>query len=634
MHPTPETQPLSLAQLPSWRSCVKRKTRRIASLAPKVFFVAVARSSTALTLKPPHVSGVAVVELLRVSTQEQAAETRAGLARQKEVNRRTIQAKGLNCIETVELHVSGTVAPSHPEMLRVFSMISNGTIKGVVCSDLDRLFRPDQPSSYATLQIFQDMGAKIYAGDVEYDLTTSNGLLQSAIRSAISGFELSLIKERMIGAKEARRRAGKCPSNRLTLPLGVGYDRATDAWHYTPEIAKVKLLFQMFDEQGIRNYSELGRHVGLGNAGVKVVLRNPIYTGWRVIDKKRGGTKRTSKSGKMYRVKVARAEEDVIRVKVLEPIISEECFERVQREMEQTRFNFVTKYRSNDRVNLGTGLAVCGVCGESLFAVSGKKDKGAGPKPGFYQCKANYYLYRKRLGGCKQRHLRNDHLDQAIVELGRQVLTNTQTLARILESSARKTNEVIKPFCAVVDPSQQVADLGRRDRRLLDAYEAGAITIDELKAKREAIRREKAALEKAAAPKTAPTKDEFLKTARLVVKAAHRFGSLTDKHQQKAILSELLQEVHVRQNQISSLKFRAAAIAGPGDVGATETILLPKPIWVGPPPDDLPPQHKRCIKCSEVKPIREFYRGLNRCNPCRIAADRERHARRRAKNKS
>jgi site-specific DNA recombinase len=518
-------------------------------------------------------------------------------------------------------------------MLRIFSMISKGIINGVVCSDLDRLFRPDAPASFACLQIFQDMGAIIYADGVEYNLRTSNGLLQSFIRSAISGFELNLIRERCAGAKEAKRRAGKCPSNRLTLPLGVGYDRATDSWHYTPEIGKVKLLFQMFDEQGVRNYSELGRHVGLGNAGVKVVLRNPIYTGWRVIDKKRGGTKRTSKSGKMYRVKVARAEEDVIRVKVLEPIISEECFERVQQAMAETKFNFISQHRSNDRVNLGTGLAFCGCCGQPLFAVSGKKDKGAGPKPGFYQCKANYYLYRKRLGGCKQRHLRNDYLDQAIVELGRHILTNPQTLARILESSARKTDDLIKPFGATVDPSQQVADLGRRDRRLLDAYEAGALSLDELKAKREAIRREKAALEKTFLPKVAPTKDEFLKTARLVVKAAHRFGSLTDKHQQKAILSELLQEIHVRQNQIISFKFRAAAVAGPGDAGAMDTILLPKPLWVGPPPDDLPARHKRCIKCSQVKPDCDFYRGLNRCHPCRIAADRERHARRRAKNK-
>ena len=47
-----------------------------------------------------------------------------------------ILAKSLNCIGTVELHVSGTVAPGHPKMLQFFGMISDGTIKGVVVADL------------------------------------------------------------------------------------------------------------------------------------------------------------------------------------------------------------------------------------------------------------------------------------------------------------------------------------------------------------------------------------------------------------------------------------------------------------------------------------------------------------------
>ena len=138
--------------------------------------------------------GTPVIELLRVSTEEQAQDTRAGLDRQRECNRRTIAARGLNCIHTVELHVSGTVAPSHPKMLEIFAMLSAGTAKGLVCSDLDRMFRPDSPSGYAALQIFQDCGALLYAGDTIYDLTTSNGLLQSSIRSAIQGEFVPLVE--------------------------------------------------------------------------------------------------------------------------------------------------------------------------------------------------------------------------------------------------------------------------------------------------------------------------------------------------------------------------------------------------------------------------------------------------------
>ena len=142
---------------------------------------------------------IPVVGIVRVSTEMQASETRAGLARQREVIRLAVAAKGLHCVEVVELHISGTVAVGHPEMLRIYSKILSGEVKGVVVSDLDRLFRPSEPSSYAALQVFQDMGAKIYAGDTEYDLRTPNGLLHSSIRGAIAGYELCLIKERMEG---------------------------------------------------------------------------------------------------------------------------------------------------------------------------------------------------------------------------------------------------------------------------------------------------------------------------------------------------------------------------------------------------------------------------------------------------
>ena len=68
-------------------------------------------------------------------------------------------------------------------------------------------------------------------------------------------------------------------------------------------------------------------------------MRNPIWTGWRMIDKKRD----TSSAGRYAGVdgrqadrrKIARAPEDVIRVKVIaEPMVSEEDFRALQRIMD------------------------------------------------------------------------------------------------------------------------------------------------------------------------------------------------------------------------------------------------------------------------------------------------------------
>ncbi|GEP40919.1 hypothetical protein BGE01nite_02100 [Brevifollis gellanilyticus] len=563
----------------------------------------------------------------------QAGETRAGLARQREVIRLAVGAKGLHCLEVVELHVSGTVAASHPDMLRIYSMISSGMIKGVVVADLDRLFRPDEPQSFAALQIFRDMGAKIYAGDTEYDLTTANGLLYSSIRSAIAGFELSLIKERMQGAKEAKRRAGKCPSSAVTMPLGIGYDRKEEKWHYTPDISSVKLLFERFDAGGVRNYSQLGREVGLCSASVKCILRNPIYTGWRVIDKKRGA-KRKSVSGKLYRVKVARAESEVIRLKVLDGIISEECFQRVQAEMAITKFNFINEFRSNDTVNIGTGIAFCGCCGRPLYCVSGKCNE-VRKKAGYYQCKAQHYSYKAQLGGCKQRNLNRDDLDEAIIKLASTILRSEEHLTSLLAESFQRSSEVVTPFAQVAPPSAQLDELSKRDKRLLEAYEAGAISVDELRQKREAIRQKRAAVEQATRSSSSKDKDELKAMARLVIKGARRFKALDDKGQKKKIIHELFSEIHVRHNQLVSFRFRPVALtAASPESAASTTILLPKPIQVGKEQATLPPGQRRCITCDEVKAQQEFYRNLNRCNPCRSKQERMRHEKRRAKAKS
>lgn len=574
--------------------------------------------------------GIPVVGIVRVSTEGQAADSRAGLARQREVIRLAVAAKGLHCVEVVELHVSGTVAVGHPEMLRIYNLISNGTIKGVVVADLDRLFRPDEPSSYAALQVFKDMGAKIYAGDTEYDLTTPNGFLHSSIRGAIAGFELSLIKERMQGAKEARRRSGKCPTSAVTMPLGIGYDRKEDKWHFTPDISRVKLLFDLFDQQGIRNYSELGRKVGLGPASVKCVLRNPIYTGVRIIDKRRG-PKRVSATGKTYRVKVARAESEVIKHKVLDGIISEECFQRVQAEIAITKFNHNERFRSDDAVNIGTGIAFCGCCGQPLFCVSGRRRKDSDQKTGYYQCKANHYLYKSRLNGCVQRHLSSHDVDEAIVILGATVLRSEAHLSAMLAESFRRSAELVTPFAQVAPPSAQLDDLSKRDKRLLDAYEDGAISIDELRQKREALRQKRAAIEAASNSAKPVSKDGFLAMARMVVKGARRFAAIKDKRQQKQVIHELLSEVHIRQNQIISFRFRPSALAAAQpDHTASGTVLLPKPILVGKQGESIPAGSRRCIKCDAVKAETEFYRKLNQCNPCRKVQERGRYERRKA----
>lgn len=568
-----------------------------------------------------------VVSLVRVSTEGQAAEGRAGLERQREVIKRTIQVKGLQCIAHHELiDVSGTAVAGHPVIKDIFRAILDGTITGVVVADLDRLYRPDEPQSFAVLQVFKDMGAKIYSGDAEYDLRTKDGLLFSSIRGAIAGFELGLIKERLHGAKETKRKAGKCPSGPQTLPLGIGYDRKAEQWLYTPEIGRVVELFRLFDREGVQNYCELGRRSGIHHATVRNILRNPIYTGWRIIDKKRGA-KRVSRTGKNYRSKVARVPDDVIRNKVLEGVITEECFARVQVEMSRTKFNHVEKLQNCKSVNLAAGLLFCAHCGGPLFYLSGKRREGK--RHGWVQCKANHYAYKKRLGGCQQCHLRSDHMDETITRLATEVLRTPRHLECIIRASLDKARSTVIPIVPPISHDGQAAELARRDTRLVKAYEDGVLTLDEFRTRREAIRKEREALSRLFIPSKPQAPDQLTTLARLIVKAAMRFPRTNDPLTRKKIIAEIFAEIHVRDRQLVGFRFRESLL-GNAQLPEGTTIMLSTPLPIGPQSEKLPEGDRRCIRCGEVKSVSEFYRRLNRCNGCRKVEERERHLRRKS----
>lgn len=579
--------------------------------------------SVAVSLQPKSADErIPVVALLRVSSAEQGSDDRGGLPRQREVVNRTIATKNLNCIEWLELvDVSGTNTSTHPQIRDVLRRILNGEVRGLVVADIDRLFRPTEPANYAMLQVFKDVGAKIYSGDFDYDLTTKDGMLFSSIRSAFAGFELNLMKERQMGACEAKRKAGKCPTNELTLPMGIGYDRKTESWNYTADIGVVTELFTLFDG-GLRNYTELGRRFGLGNASVKVLLRNPIYTGWRVIDKRRG-PKKVSKSGKIYREKVARPVSEQIRIKILDGVVSQELFDRVQATMKRMAFNHMERRKQDEAINVGTGITYCGHCGLPLFCSSGKRTDGR-KRQGYYTCKANHYLYRKRLGGCKQPTVRQSALDDAIIALVAEIIRSPQHLAKLIQSSVERMRAVVSPISVQVKPTARIEELKRRDKRIMTAYEENIISIDELRTKREEIRRCIAALAKLETPAEPAHSVDTLATARLIVKGAMRFTRLTDALARKKIIAELLSEIHVRDQSIVSFRFRDGVFSSstPGD--ANPVILLPSPRFVVLPAPTLPKGHKRCIKCGEVKVAEEFYGRLNRCNSCRNEADRER----------
>ena len=163
-----------------------------------------------------------------------------------------------------------------------------------------------------------------------------------SIRAAMAGLERTEILERVWTAKEEKRRAGKHPQSQITLPFGVGYDVKTQQWFYKPEVEKVREAARLF-LSGDTSYKDVGRQVGVDPFNLRVIMRDPIYTGWRVYTQRRdtssGGIRTRSDGRQADRRKIATAPEDIIRVRVLEPAISESDFRRLQQIMDLKKQN-------------------------------------------------------------------------------------------------------------------------------------------------------------------------------------------------------------------------------------------------------------------------------------------------------
>jgi len=189
------------------------------------------------------------------------------------------------------------------------------------------------------------------------------------------------------GAKEEKRKQGKCPNSYITLPTGVTYDRKAEKYGFNEKIADVVKAFRLIDEEGICNLREVERRVGIHHRTLANILRNPIYIGIRRYDQKRGNEKYIGENGRQAgRKKISRNKDEIISVKISDnPPVCPERFRRVQDILSGKKRNWRLQRGSNPVVNLGVGIAKCAFCNSPLYCSSGKRSDRK--RIGYYFCK-------------------------------------------------------------------------------------------------------------------------------------------------------------------------------------------------------------------------------------------------------
>lgn len=393
------------------------------------------------------------IELIRVSTASQAADDRASIPAQRVINRKTAQAYGLNIVRSIELSdVSGASVLQAPEIHELIDLMKAPEVHGVVAREFSRLMRPENYADYALLQVFVDTNTWLYLPEGPINFASTDGRLLGTLRAAMAGVERMDMLKKSWTAKEEKRKRGELANNSNILPFGVSYP-----WAYTADAERVREAFRLF-LSGENSYTEVGKKVGIPMANLRVILRNPIYTGWRVIDQKRDMTlagKIVKKDGRQGdRRKIARSEDDVIRVKVLEPLITEKEFNQVQRIMDHKRV------RRNDRDDrwIYKSYLSCDRC-ESPIYVKFKRH--------------HYYICKSRLHseGCTAPYMNREIAERELDYLFAKRLTSRAVLNRLVKAMRRQ-----RPETNAEKLADQLNALAQKRQRVLDYYFEGGIS--------------------------------------------------------------------------------------------------------------------------------------------------------------
>jgi DNA invertase Pin-like site-specific DNA recombinase len=131
-----------------------------------------------------------VIELIRVSTEGQAAADRASIPAQRAANRRTAEFYGLEIHKSIEISdVSGAAVLHAPEIREMIELMRSPEIHGVVAKEFSRLMRPENFDDYALLQHFADTKTILYLPEGPIDLGSKMGRLMGGVRALFAGVE-------------------------------------------------------------------------------------------------------------------------------------------------------------------------------------------------------------------------------------------------------------------------------------------------------------------------------------------------------------------------------------------------------------------------------------------------------------
>jgi len=433
---------------------------------------------------------VRVALYARVSTDaQQAAGT---IASQLELLRAAAARDGHAVIgEFVDEGYSGARL-DRPALDRLRDAAQAGALEALLCLCPDRLAR-----SYAyqvlILEELEQFDVQVVFLEGPAPSADPQATLLIQVQGVISEYERAKIAERARRGKLHRARSGavifwRVPYGYRRVPAAAGAPARLEV--YEPEAQVVRDIFALYLQGGrsVRQIAYELKHRGIrspagkpiwGPSTIQGLLRNEAYIGTVYYNRREAieGNGRRGQRQRKTRYR-ERPREEWIAIPV-PPIIDHDTHTRAQRvSRDNSKFN---PRGAEPGAWLLRGLVVCGHCDVGCNC---QKMRG---RPGdfhrYYHCRNHDLL---RAGSperrCPERNIRADDLDTFVFEQVRQALIAPEQLIAgeraVIANRPQSDDELLDAQLQSLD--RKLEAIERERTRLLDAYQAQIIELDDL----------------------------------------------------------------------------------------------------------------------------------------------------------
>jgi site-specific DNA recombinase len=169
-------------------------------------------------------------------------------------------------------------------------------------------------------------------------------------------------------------------------------------------------------------------------------------------------------------------------------LLDDELFERAQRRLVENQ-RFARRRLQRKQSYLLRGLLKCGQCG---YAYVGFTQTASFGRPGYpyYRCNARYQAGRMAnaiTSPCNNANLRGDGVDEVVWTTVRNLLLNSDTLTGHLQDWLERRTSDARQDERLKLAGSRLKELSSQRERLIDAYQTGALPLDDFQTRRTSV---------------------------------------------------------------------------------------------------------------------------------------------------